>query len=190
MSRPDGPIGGVARTLVALAAVAGLGTAGYYTLSHAPEPAAAPAAAPESTDGADEVVETAAAPRSETARNGDLGSTRVGTESVRNYGPAAENPQLQFLVQFDGEEARRLASLFREDPSAAQSAFDEIAASNPAFRHLRLTRMSYGGRATLDYMGPEPRNAAAANQLSARIIEQLEAQSIVRYAEPNLASWN
>lgn len=190
MSRPDGPIGGVARTLVALAAVVGLGTAGYYTLTHAPEPATAPTTNSETTVTEGEGGEAAALVRPENARNGDLGSTRVGTESVRNYGPAAENPQLQFLVQFDGEEARRLAALFREDPGAAQSAFGEIAAANPAFRNLRLTRMSYGGRATLDYVGPEPRNAAAANQLSERIIEQLEAQSIVRYAEPNLASWN
>lgn len=127
-------------------------------------------------------------------RMSDPAQTLVTAQSMpagalRSFGRETENPHLQFLVQFEGPDAVRLSQLFREDQAAARAAFAELARANPAFRDLALARMSYGGRATLDYVGPAPTDAATADALSNEITQRLESQDNVRYAEPDYANW-
>ncbi len=168
--------------LTVLAAVAGCaGYAAYHNLEGAEPAVVEPAGAPEVNATASEA---AAEPASLSPQAGT-----VRPASSRNFGPAAENPDLQFLVQLQGEPARTLPQLHREDPRLAQDAFEELTRAHRELRNLQLVRMSYGGRATLAYSGADPRDAAAADALSQEIIDRLSSLDFVRYAEPDFGSW-
>lgn len=173
--------------LLALSVIAALAGCGGYAAYHNVEATSATSGPP---------LEPAAAPTLETTTvsTGEPAALApppgtVRTASARNFGPAAVNPHLQFLVQLQGEPAQTLPQLHRQDARVAQSAFEDMAREHPELRELRLLRISYRGRATLEFTGDDPADAEAADRLSAEIVERLSTLDFVRYAEPDLASW-